>query len=350
MAISYPGPYNVFVPSFDASGHLVVAFSRNPRDFPLNRYLSIVPVSKSSGYYLRITPEVAARVLNTDLKEFVWPAGSAAPTGEWSREAFEFFQFETKRYAYPFTLDQKTEEQADWRILASHAAIVAQQAMTARTLLALTALTTTSNYPANHVDTATNWGGGFLNAGTADGSAPGFVLKKALNAMARRIQLDTLGAVKPYKDCVVLIDPILADALGRSKEVHAYLKESPYALAQVRGDVESQNGIYGLPNQLYGFSIVVDDAVRVTTRKGVTTTTDFMLGGNTLVMLARPGALTCPEGARSFSTLQAFVYEDMTVESRTDPDNRRIVGRVVDDFDVRVTAPATGCICTNALS
>jgi hypothetical protein len=39
-----------------------------------------------------------------------------------------------------------------------------------------------------------------------------------------------------------------------------------------------------------------------------------------------------------------FAYEEMTVEQRDDPDNRRISGRVVEDYDVKIVAPVTGFI------
>ena len=81
MAYAYPSGFNTFVPSFEASGHLVVAFSREPKDFPLNQWISLTPVKKSVGYFLRITPEVAARVINTDLREFIWSDGDDSPDG-----------------------------------------------------------------------------------------------------------------------------------------------------------------------------------------------------------------------------------------------------------------------------
>src|SRR5579859_7667319 len=121
---AYPGGFNTFVPSFDATGNLVVEFSRNPKDFALNQYITLTPVKKSVGYFLRITAEQAARVINSALlTDFVWPDGNDAPNGAWGTEAFQFFPYNTTRYAFPFRLGYKAVEQADWKILASHAAI-----------------------------------------------------------------------------------------------------------------------------------------------------------------------------------------------------------------------------------
>lgn len=344
MAAAYPGQYNTFVPSFDASGQLVIAFSRNPKDFALNSYVTIVPVKKSSGFYLNITPEVAARLLSTDLKEFVWPDANDAPTGEWSREGFEFKQFETQRYAFPFRIGYKAEQQADWKILASHSAMHAQLAMTARTLQVLTLLVNTASWPTGHTDTATNLGGGVLSGGSPTDTR----VKKALNAAALKIQKDTLGVVKP-KDLIVVMSPELADPIARSQEVHTYLKESPAALAQVRGDVPSQNGQWGLPDSLYGYKIIIEDAVKGANRKGATFSPGYALGSGNLIMLSRPGALVAAEGSRNFGTVTLFMQEEMTVEQKDDPDNRRIAARVVEDYDVRLTAGASGYLITSCL-
>ena len=345
MAAAYPSSSNVYIPSFEASGQLVVSFSRNPKDFALNQYVTIVPVKKGSGYYLRLTAEQAARIVNAAGSEFVWPDGSDEPTGEWNLESHEFVKFETMRRAYPFRIGYKAVDQADWKLLAQHAAIVAQQAMTLRSLLVVTALETSANYATGHTSLATALCGGFLNTGTPSDPR----LKKALTAAAQVIHKDTMGTVKP-RDLQVVIGPGLADALGRSQEVHAYLKESPVALAQVRGDNPSQNGIWGLPDQLYGFPIRVEDAVRNTVKKGATATLGYIKSENSLALVARPGALTGIEGSPSFSFIHIHSYEEMSVESKDDPDNRRHKGRVVDDYSVDVVAPVAGYFISAALS
>jgi len=344
---AYPSGFNTFVPSFDASGQMVVAFSRNPKDFALNQYVTLTPVKKSVGYFLRVTAEVAARVLNsTNLNEFIWPDSNDAPSGEWGRESFVFAPFNTTRYAFPFRIGYKAEQQADWKILALHAAFAAQDAMTARTLRVINALFNSANYAANHVSTVTALAGGFWSAGT--GTNP--IIKKSLNLAAQQIQLDTIGKVK-MKDLVLVIDPVIADAMGRSQEVHQFLANSPFALAEVRGDAPNQNGAWGLPTKLYGVPLVVEDAVQVTSRKlAATTTRSYATGGNTAALVARPGGLTSEAGGPSFSTCHVFAYEEMTVEQRDDPDNRRISGRVVEDYDVQIVAPAAGYVFTHILS
>jgi hypothetical protein len=351
MASGYPSGFNTFVPSFEASGHLSVSYSRNPKDFPLNQWITLTPVNKSVGYYLQVTAEVAARVINSpSLNEFVWNDGADAPTGEWGLEAFNFQSYNTVRFTYPFRIGYKAEEQASWQILAMHSEFAAQDAMTARATRVISTALTTSNYASNHVATATAAGGGLLSAG----SAANPYIKAAFNYAAQIIQKDTVGRVRP-KDLCVVMSPSAADPLGRSQEISDYVKSSPYALAQVRGDAPNQNGQWGLPDQLFGYKVVVDDTVRVTSKKNATRATSYAFAGaggtgESILMCARPGQLTGPAGGPSFSTVHMFAYEEMTVEQRDDPDNRRIMGRVVEDFDTQVVAPASGFVITHVLS
>lgn len=341
MAAAYASGFNTFVPSHEASGHMVVAFSRNPNKFSLNRYVQVVPCKQSVGYYLNLTAAEAARVLNANLADFIWPDGNAAPDGNWGLESFEFFKFSTTRRAYPFALGRKAEEQAGWNILAQHAAIKAQQAMTARTVNVLDLLNTSGNW-GTHTDTATNLGGGKFNTGTAADPR----IKKALNAAAHVIVKDTLGVVQP-EDMVLVIAPDLATKMGESEEIHTYLKENPVALDVVLGN-KNVNARFNLPGSIYGYPIVIEDAVKVTSFKN-TKTAAYAMTNDNAIMVSRPGGVVGVEGAPSFSTVTIFAYEEMSVEQRDDPDNRRIMGRVVDDFVAVLTATAAGYLITDTL-
>lgn len=340
MAYAYPsgGPNgNTYVPSFEASGEIVVQYSRNPKDFALNSYITLTPVEKSTGYFLSIQPDNAARILSATSSDFIWPDGNDAPTGAWNTEAFTFSPFNTVRYNYPFRLGYKAVEQAVWKIIASHAAMAAQQCMTSRTLEVATLLDTDGSYPTGHYATATSLGGGFWS----DGTAANPIIKKTLNAAAQTIQKDTVGVVRP-RDLVLVISPTAADLMASSQEIHTYLAQSPSALAQVRGDVPSQNGLWGLPDILYGYRLAIEDAVYGSTPKGAQTfSPGYIKGSNTAWLVARPGQLVGTEGAPSFSSCHLFVYEEMTVESKDDVDNRRHTGRVVDDRGVKMVSGAS---------
>lgn len=354
MTASVASSFNTYVPSFDATGHLVVAYSRNPKDFPINQWAAITPVKKSTGYFLQVTAEQAARIINTNLADFIWPDSNDAPSGIWGLESFQFVPYNTFRFAFPFRIGYKANEQADWKILALHSAFVAQQAMTGRVVRMLNLATNSANYTNNN--TAQAWqtaaGAGtpaFLNAGTTSNPA----VKNTLNGMAQAIVLGVNGAIK-RGDLQVVMNPITAAEISASSEIQDYVKNSPFALAQVRGDVASQNGMWGLPDTLYGYKVIVEDTVQVTSHKqDATQTHSFALGmgsGGQMFMCARPGGLVSEAGGPSFSTFHYFMYEEMTVEQRDDPDNRRITARVVEDYDVQMVAPATGAYANHLFS
>lgn len=359
MAAVYPSGTNTYLPSFDATGNMIVSFSRNVKDFALNKYVTITPVTKSTGYYLRLTYEQAARVSNANLNDFVWHDGNDAATGEFNKESFTFDSYKTERYAFPFRLGYKAVDQADWKIIAQHSAIIGQQAMTARTLQVYNKVNTPANWESNQTFATaslalTDLGVGGTSstlsglAGLARGTASNPVIKKFLNAAAIRINKKTLGVVGP-RDLQWVMSPYVAQALAVSEELQDYLKQSPFALSQVRGDSPSQNGIYGLPDQLYGHNIVIEDAVRIGQKKKDTAAPDY-IWGNTTALIARPGQLVGFEGAPSFSALHLMMYEEMTVEQRDDPDNRRITARVVEDYGTEVVAPVAGFVIQNSLS
>jgi hypothetical protein len=344
MAFSFPSGNNTYVPVFDASGKLIVEYSRNPKDFALNEYVTIRPVKKSEGLYLKIRSRQAARVLSATGApgQFIWNDGNDADRGEWNKEAFQYANYVTVRQNFPFSLGYKSVDQADWGVVAMQAAVVAQQAMTERTLFTLGVATTTGNYNSGQTDTAANWGGGFLNAGTPTNP----IFKIALRKMAQKINKATLAVVKP-KDLIFVVDPVTAAAIAEGQEVHTYLKENPVALEVLKGD--GQFIQWGLPSQMYGYKIVVEDTVVNAVHEGVTDSLSYALS-NKAFMVARPGSLVSPSGGANFSSLQMFMYEEMTVEQKDDPDNRRINGRVVEDYDVRMAAPDSACLCTNTLS
>lgn len=348
MPATYPSGSNTFVPDLDASGRLIVGFSRNPKAFPLNRYVQIIPVKKTIGLYLNITAEEAARLVGNDGQEFDWPDGADAPTGENGTESFEFLNYRCKRQAYPVRLGDLAVEQADWGIKQVHYNIKAQQAMTARTQRAVTQLTTSGNYDSSHVLNVTAISG---NGGTwaASTTARGDI-KRSLNTAAELILQDTLSVVRPDQLRLVL-SPRGARIISECQEIIDHIKGSPDALAQIRGELPGNNVLFGLPDKLYGFEVVVEDTVRVSSKKGATTSRSFLWPQASAVMCARVGELEGEADSPNFSTCGLFVYEkdDMTVETLKDTNHRRTMTRVVDNNDVRVIAPASGVLFNNIL-
>jgi hypothetical protein len=146
--------------------------------------------------------------------------------------------------------------------------------------------------------------------------------------------------VRAEYDVMMVISPTVANLLSQTTEVRDYVKNYPAAMPFLQGS--DTFAMYGLPPNLFGVQVVVDDSVRVTTRKGASSTTRQYIYGNSAVFVSRPGGLIGVEGSTSFSTVQIMAFEDMTVENWDDPKDRRIEGRVIDNSTTEVVAPVSG--------
>lgn len=343
----YPSSQNVFIRDHDASNKMVIDFARNLSKFPVNSYAQVVPVEKVAGYFLEMTIEEAGRIQNTDLREFVWYDAQPAPEGNDGRESFKFKPYETTRYAFPFLLGDLTINQASWNILAQHSSIKARQAMTARTQLAISALTNTDNYDSAHkIDVSAISG----NSGNWSDSTTAFQnVKRSFNVAFEQILDSTLAAVEP-EDMMVVINSFCASELSLTQEIVDYIKGTPHSLAQIRGELPGRNVIYGLPDQLYGFNIVVEDTRKVTSKKRATRAVSQILPNTTPFMCSRPGGMVGVADAPNFSTCVLFVQEEMTVETLRDENNRRTQGRVVENLVAKVVAPVSGVLFSNAIN
>lgn len=346
MTVQYPAGQNTFVPNAEASGKLRIDFSRNVKDFPLNRYAQIVPTPKTTGYYLSCTVEEAGRIINSDLAEFAWPDGSDAPEDNDGTESFEWKEFREERFKYGFRMGFMAADQADWDITDQHMNIKAQQAMTGRTLKAVTALLATANYDATHTSDVQSISGntGKWNASTTARQD----IKRSLNTAANLIMKDTLAVVKPGQLMLVL-SPTLAMEMSQCQEIVDHIKGSPDALAQIRGDLPGKNVLFGLPDHLYGFPVEIENTVRVSSRKGATRSADYVFTDTKAAMVSRVGGLEGKYGGPSFSTLTIFVdsKRDMEVLTKRDTENEVVKGRIVDNFAAKLTAPVSGYLFTN---
>ena len=136
--------------------------------------------------------------------------------------------------------------------------------------------------------------------------------------------------------------------MAESQEIVDYLKHSPEALAQVRGELPGGNVQFGLPGKLWGFKVEVENAVKVTSKKGAARATQYIMPTASPYMLARPGGLEAPEGGPMFSTVMIMEYQSMEVEQLTDINNKRTLGRVIDTIAAVVVAPVSGVAFLNA--
>lgn len=63
---------------------------------------------------------------------------------------------------------------------------------------------------------------------------------------------------KPF---LIIVNPVTAQAIAADINVRNYIKRSPSALAEVKGDAPNENAIWGLTRTLGGIRLVIDDAV-----------------------------------------------------------------------------------------
>jgi len=348
MPAVMPSPINVAVPNLEATNRLIVDFGRNIREFPVLRYTQIVPVKKLTGLYLQMTVEEAGRILNSDLSDFVWPDGQDAPIGLDQTESFQFQTYQAVRYVYAAAVGDLTRDNADWDIVNQNAAIKARQAMTARTQKAAEAIFTAANYPSGHViDVNATFGAKWNAATTAN-----LVIRKSLNSAVQAIINDTLGAVSA-KDLVLVLGDTVAKAISESQEFADYLKGSPDALGALRYQFRDEDLLpnsFGLPKRLYGLEVVVDDTRKVTTKKkAAAPTITPVLPSTMAAVVSRVGALEAPYSPVSFSTCGFFMFQELAVETMYDQQNKRTLVRVIENYDSKLLAPASGVLLTNVL-
>lgn len=330
------GGLSTYVPSTNdlATGALQVEFTRTVNSFALSRYAQIVPTTKMTGYYLR--QDVTDNVRIPDMNEFVWPLGNDRPTGK--QNSFDFFTYTTQRFAFPFYIPQESAQQAAWDVVAQHARSKAQQAMTARTLRAATVLSTSGNWGSNYAANTAALPTATGSWASATPSNP--YIQQTIQQVMRIVSRSSGGAVSPNQ-LIMVISPDVAVAISQATETKDYVKNYPAALSFYQGSDTFAR--WGIPPTLFGLGdVVVDDSVRISTKKGAATTTTSYVLGNGAYFLSRPGGLVGVEGAASFSTLQIFAYEDMTVEQFNDPLNRRLEGRVIDNSVAAIVAPVGG--------
>lgn len=342
-----PGATNTYVRNHDATGNLIVSFSRAISDFPLPKYVQYRPVKKTTGLYLRIKPENCARIVNSNLEDFVWPDGADAPKMP-NMSEFKYEDYRTERFLFPWQLGYKTRNEADWPLGPVNKEECAQQAMTGRTQLVVNQLETTGNWDASHILDVTSLDG--ADDSWENSTSSDQFIKNGIGYGAQLIHKATFGRVK-IKDLQLVMNPTTARRIGKAQEIVDFVKQQASAPGIMSYDDAWILEQYGLPAKLYGVNPVIEDTVVVTSRYGASTTTsEWAMSDGEVFLLARPGAIEASAGGGpSFSTMTLFLLEEMTVEERDDPDNRRYDGRIIEDYDSVMTAPVSGVWFRNTI-
>lgn len=359
MTLRYLSGSNGFVP---APTGQVIAFVRDVKKFKINQYVQYIPTPKSVGVYAVLDRDHPVRIVSD--ADFAWADGDDRPMGKANVGRFQWAEFATQRRDYPFTLGWKAQEQAEgsWKPFAYEAAAHASQAMTNRTQRVWTYLESTGNWGTHYADANTlNGGAGLWEDASDDPNDPAYnAIRKTLLEAMRRIFLDTNSMVN-WEDMRLVMNPDCAIAMASSAEFMNYLKQSPFAMAQVKGDVPNINQTWGLPEKYCGLNLVVEDGTIVTERpkasgteastSGTPAPRRFIKGKTSAAILSRPGGMDGDYGSPSWSTVQVYHYNGLLqVEAFDDPENRRTKGHVSEDFKEVVPATQAGFLITNVVS
>lgn len=347
MAITpqYPSGYNTYVPNTQATNNLIIDFARNIKDFKLNLYTQTIKVTENVGMYTRMTNEVCSRFLNSN--DSVWADANERPLGAQNLESFADETYRTIRRTFPVTLGYLSTQQASWNMTSQYQKILGTQAMTARAATVVKELLNPANYTEDHkisVKNASTGGSsseGWDTSQTSDGH-----IKRTIYDAVNVILRDTLGVVSE-KDLMLVLSAEAAAKLMQSQEVVDYIKGTPDSWKFTQGTLAT--GMYGMPETLFGIRVVVEDSVKVTSRKGEARKTEWLWPTDTAVICARPGGITAMQGP-NFSTCVLFAKEEMTSETFDDARNRRTVLSVTEDYCAKVIAPVSGVLLQELFS
>jgi len=337
-----------------------MGFSRNPAKFALPRYVQYVPTQQMVFLYAKLSPQESFRFVTPQEKE--WPDAQPRPMHPDGMEQFNLVEGRTHRYDYGSTFGDLTAEQAFYDILAFQSGVAATQCMTHRSNRMIVAATTSTAWTiagtgssgtsseydlsVDHTATATSVSGGLWDAGSS--TSP--YLKKGLDAIEVIINKET-GGVISRPDLMLVINPDCARRLAESAEVHDYIKGSYWAKEELNKQL-GPNPKFGIPSEIYGMPIVIDDTVNVTSRKGATLAKSYAFPNQKALVVSRVGGLEGIPGGVAFSTLSLYYYKgaEMDLEVFKDPKHRFTEVHVSENVAEVVTCPLSGYYVTSVTS
>lgn len=346
MPATHPGQYTTYIPNHEATDGMIVTYSRNPDTFKCGQYGQYKTVTENKGFWMRIDYDNAGR-LDDDGQQELWPDGSPRPSHNGETNKHEWLGYKTQRREFGFNLGDLAVSQASWDVVDNHTRTDSQRCMTRRTRKAVDVLANPANYLPTHQFTAVEnlspQIAGKLDLSTTTRAD----VKKTFNLMGNIIRKKTLGAIS-QSQMMVVVSPEWAQAVSASPEIHEYVMQQEKAQKLITDDFGNVND-FGLPEKLYGYKIVIEDAVQIRQRRGQASNPEDIWPTDTIVMCSRPGGLQAPEGP-SHSSLTCFLKEEMTVESQDDNWNRRHLGSIVDDYEWQLTSPDATVIVQDTLS
>jgi len=362
MTLQYTSQFNAYIP--EATGQ-VIAFIRDPKTYRYNEYTQLVKAPTEVGVYMKLEVDNFQRFVTND--EDAWPDGARAPENKWNQVKHDWVEFQCIRRMDATTIGWLVQQQAAYKVLLANTKGIQNQHMAKRTQRLITMAENTANW-GNNTDTANNLNGGagFWDKATNDpGDVHFLAIKKTLDQVAQIVQLNTNGVVNfndPDSPLILVLAPGAARKMSQTSEIHSYLQGSAGdAYRRLTGTEAEMIENYGLPKYLYGWKIVVEDAVRVGERpkaSGVEASTTgspaarrFIKSEDSAIVCVRPGKLDGTYGTTNYSTMQLF-YHGSEIELETLPDNRNRLDelRVISSVTERLAAPASGYLIQDIIS
>ena len=363
-AFSTFGYQNVYIPGYMGDGELqkrlMVGFTLNEEEFPLNNYVTVFGADEPKFFYNRWYSADFARLPHATGLDMRWADGAERPrAGEGPR--FDAVSVETLRYGdLDYIGDQVVDLSKIGPLIPIRQQAMAGKFMLLRAAMTQTELTTSTNYPssgtkhyyatwtalaadavaqgypANYFGVS---GVNFIGDGTLNDPLIGKAIKHGVLQILKRSN----GRVKP-QDLMLLMNPNTANRLANTQEVRVYIAQQINAIDTIKGQGDTAIWpTFGLPNPLYGLKVLVDPTVKVTTKQDHVNEDSqvFVVQDGLFSIIARPGAVSGMPGSEGFGSLALWQDKKFAMKPETfpDPQNRRIALGFADKFAVQLAAP-----------
>lgn len=357
----FMSPTNVHLP---IPTGVIVGYVQDPKEFKYNDYVQRVESPAVTGTYYTLNRDHPIRVISES--DYAWAPGSRAPQAHTSVGQFALQEFLLDRVAPTFEIDETTAEMArkygKWDPVEYEAKVMSMWAAIVRTMRVWMGSPESPNGLA--LDTPATWGTNSATAaalanvvgGTWANAQPAIpVIQPSLFEAARRVNIGTQGRVKP-SDLVLVINPVAAIQLAASLEIRDFIKQQASSPEILKSGWDNPNQLWGLPSTLFGFKLVVEDAARVgasPTDPDALAARTYVKADNSAALIARPGGISAPYGAKSFSTVHLYWHKfDMAVEMHQPEAGWHKIheGRVVDYRTIVSPAIESGFQITNILT
>lgn len=359
--LNFIGSNNGYLP---ISTKQVIAYVRDPNNFPINNYVQYYPVDKPTFTYPILGKNEFVRLRPAGLN--IWADGDDRPVDHENRLRFRMLEHTTVRYNHSARLGYQTIRNNNlMEVQPLHMIMALNNAMMQRYSDTYSVLESSGNYTTT--GPAATYGGGKWDAGTS--TSPYFA--KGIKAVANAIRKATNGQVQ-LKDLICLLSVPAATAIGDSAEMRDFYKGSVWTKEMLMDQYDATNESWGLPPKYAGVKLAIDGTLYVTgdpTSAGVDNLTpvDFKTS-DTAIFLARIGGIDGVPGSTPFTSIETFFFGegsqktaqgqvsvsgvDTFLSVRVDDNSyqERVDLNVTQQYVVKMVAPDSAAYVTGILS